>query len=249
MPNTWETALDLVDETAQDASSDDDVEKNWDGESCPTCSDDGSACPDCGIETEADDDELQPNRGPAMRTAFGRDVSPERVKKGDLHGAYHRYNVFHDKDPHRAVELKHDLPSKLVPIGELKSVMYRTDKWKEDGDDEDYKHVDDPGVRVYEPAHLYKKNRVEGRGNAKTNPPKVVGPPVRYPKALTLLGYCLGFFVERDDDGEIYECNPRDTYLFCSPSGNMLALYSPNEGFLCVMAGGRLRVEKDGIDG
>jgi hypothetical protein len=193
-------------------------------------------------------------QGPAMRTRFGTDVDPERVETEDLDAAFERYDVFHDKDPRRAVRLAHDLPTKLVPVGKLKSVMYRTDKWKKDGDDEDYKHVDDPGVILYEPYSSYGKSKVE-RDGPPGDRPEPCGPPVAYPKALTLLGYCLGFFVERFDDGETYECNPRGAYLFCSPSGDMLALYSPeaqpggHKGFLCVMAGGRLRVEKDGIDG
>lgn len=192
---------------------------------------------------------LRPNRasalrGPSMKTRFGQDIDPDALEAGAgraLDSAMDRYEVFHDKEPHRAVRLKEDLPTKLVCMGDMLSVMYRTDKWKEDGNDEDYKHVDDPGVKLYEPAKYGAKGRI-------------VGPPVNYPKALTLLGYCLGFFV-RQHDGEVYECNPRGCYLFCSPSGNMLAVYSPeaqpdgSKGFLCVMAGGRLRVEKDGIDG
>lgn len=191
---------------------------------------------------------------PSMDTRFGDDLDDEDIDSiGGAEGraldaAMDRYRTFHAKDPIRIAELKHDLPTHWKEVGDALAVMYRTDKWKRDGTDEDYKHLHDAGddkpydigkgVRIYEP--------VRGRGRSL---------PVARPQALTLLGYCLGVFVRKDDDGEIYEANPRGCYLFSSPSGNMLAIYSPEQqpdgssGFLAVMAGGKLRVLKDGIDG
>lgn len=221
--------------------------------------------------------------GPAMETTFGKDIDPDRRSVADLDRAMDRYETFHAKRPHRAVELAHELPTSLVAVGEAQSTMYRTDKWHKDGTDEDYKHVHDKGenkryefgsgVVVYEPSREVSKSKVNGKlvGNrhavsvarvvtghalrAATALSGTVRFPVARPKALTMLGYCLGFFVRRYDDEEVYEVNPRGCYLFCSPSGNMLAVYSPEEqpdgsrGFLAVMAGGNLRVLKDGIDG
>lgn len=214
---------------------------------------------------------LTPNRAtalrgsPAMKTTFGRDIDPDEPATADLDSAMDRYETFHAKRPLRIVELEHDLPSKLVPVGEAVSTMYRTDKWHDDGNDEDYKHVHDKGedkrydfgdgVVVYEPATEIAKSRVNGRRVSANRHEKAVTLPVGKPKALPLLGYCLGFFVRRYDDGKIYEVNPRGSYLFCSPTGNMLAVYSPEKqsdgsrGFLALMAGGKLRVLKDGIDG
>lgn len=191
---------------------------------------------------------------PSMDTGFfGSDLDDEEIdsvsgaEAKDLDAALRRYKTFHAKDPIRVAELRHGLPTRWKPVGDALAVMYRTDKWKKDGNDEDYKHLHDKsddvpyevgeGVRIYEPS--------------RSGEPL----PVSEPKALTLLGYCLGVFVRKDDDGEIYEANPRACYLFSSPSGDMLAIYSPHKqsnnksGFLAVLAGGRLRVLKDGIDG
>lgn len=222
-----------------------------------------------------DDYELVPNRvstlrgRPAMETRFGDDLDDNdvselrREKKTALKKAKSRYKTFHDKDPIALAELRHDLPKRWVNVGQCMSVMYRTDKWKKFGDDVDYKHLHDKsdgitypvgrGVQIYEPASEATKSRVAGREPHLTRREQKL--PVREPKALTLLGYCLGMFVRRHDTGEIYEVNPRGTYLFSSPSGDMLAIYSPQKqpdgyaGFLCVMAGGKLRVLKGGIDG
>jgi len=193
----------------------------------------------------------------------GRDIDPDEVsgRHGkDLDGAMGRYETFHAKRPLRTVELNHDLPTSVVPVGQVVSTMYRTDKWHEDGDDEDYKHVHDDssggsdkeyefgkGVIAYEPAREASKSTIGGKRRAA--PAKAEKLPVRAPGALTLLGYCLGVFVERFDDNEVYEINPRGCYLYCTPKGDMLALYSPKDGFLMVMAGGGLCVLKDGIDG
>lgn len=211
----------------------------------------------------------RPLKGAAMSTRFGKTVEdPDSVDGTEGHhldAAMDRYETFHDKAPIRIAELSHDLPKQWVAVGDALAVMYRTDKWKKDGSDIDYKHLHDKrdetpyefrkGVRLYEPAKESKKSKVRGRRTSRPRREKVQKLPVSVPKALTMLGYCLGFFVRRYDDGKIYEVNPRGCWLFSSPSGNMLAVYSPDQqpdgssGFLAVMAGGKLRVLKDGIDG
>lgn len=203
--------------------------------------------------------------GPSMARTYGREVDPDRyggARGRDLDGAMDRYKTFHAKEPLDVRDLPHVLPARVVCVGDALSVMYRTDKWHEDGDDEDYKHLHDKGekpyeigegVRLYEPAKEYRKSTVGGARVSTTL--KAEKPPVKYPEALARLGYCLGFFVRRDDDGEIYELNPRGCDLYSSPSGDMLAVYSPTPqsdgsvGFLAIMSGGGLRVLKDGIDG
>lgn len=198
----------------------------------------------------------------SMRTDFGNTFDDDRLDRvggdrgRDLDAAMGRYETFHAKAPIRVAELDHDLPSKWVCVGDCVAVMYRTDKWKKDGVDEDYKHLHDKadetpyevgeGVRFYEAADLADPS------DSDASPVRL---PVKRPKALTLLGYFLGAFVRKDVDGEMYEVNPRGCYLMASPSGDMLAVYSPNEqsdgssGFLAISAGGNLKVLKDGIDG
>jgi len=188
---------------------------------------------------------------PSMKTSFGDTLDdPDSVRgaRGTaLDKALDRYQTFHAKSPIRVAELAHDLPTRWTCVGDGLSVMYRTDKWKKDGVDEDYKHLHDKqdgqpyehmkGVRFYEP---------DPRGKRL---------PVAIPKAVTLLGYCLGAFLRRDDDGGVYEANPRGCYLFSAPDGHSLFIYSPGEqsdgsdGFMAALVGGNLRVLKDGIDG
>ena len=217
---------------------------------------------------------LKPNRarplkGAAMSTRFGEDVGELDGLGGprgrQLDDAMDRYETFHKKAPIRVAELKHDLPKSWVPVGDALAVMYRTDKWKKDGTDIDYKHLHDKGedkpydlgkgVKFYEPSSEANKSQVQGRRTSRPGKKRPQRLSVGNPEALTLLGYCLGVFVKRYDDERVYEVNPRGCYLFSSPSGNMLALYSSDEqpdgssGFLAAMSGGNLRVLKDGIDG
>lgn len=202
---------------------------------------------------------------------FGDDLEFEEIDEvggadgKHLDAAMRRYKTFHDKQPIRIAELSEDLPSKWCVVGDALAVMYRTDKWKGFGNDEDYKHLHDKadgvpyevrrGVRLFEPASDAKKSKVHGRSGDPLDVGRPQRLPVPDPRAITLLGYCLGFFVRRDDDGEIYEVNPRGAYLFSAPSGKALYVYSPHEqsdgssGFLAAFAGGNLRVLKGGIDG
>jgi len=206
------------------------------------------------------------NIGPgAMGHAAGEVIDPDHVRgaggKG-IDSAMDRYETFHAKKPMQVVEVSHEPPEFVVCIGFAVSSSYRTDKWYADGEDTDYKHLHDKedgrpyhhdlgeGVQFFENASLASPTDV--RKNGKTRMPK------RYPKAWTRLGKFLGSDIRRND-GSYQEVDSnqsaRDCWLLCSPSGDMLAIYSPHpqpdgsEGFLAFMCGGKLRVVAEGIDG
>lgn len=173
-------------------------------------------------------------RGAMDRARFGTEVDLEQGGKGA-----ERYRIFHDKDPKRVVEICHAFPDRVGLAGGAMSVSYRTDKWHEDGDDTDYKHVFETNVHVYEPWG--------------TQPwLEEAQLPRDYPtEPIALLGQCLGFFLRRVDDGEIYEVElprARDCWLLAAPDGRMLFVYDPRVGFRAIFAGGRLSVEEEGID-
>jgi len=185
--------------------------------------------------------EIVANGRAMSATRLGRSVPQPNGGKRAKHvdEAMERYHVFHKKEPKQLIQINpsHKIPHRVDKIGELLSIAYRTDKWYADGHDVDYRHVvEQGGQSLYEPVGSHKwatQTRL----------------PVRAPEVVTLLGKSLGLFVKREDDGETYEANPKKSFLFCSPSGDMLLLYSPDEGFLAVACGGKLSVEKHGIDG
>lgn len=178
---------------------------------------------------------------PNSRLPFGREIPQPNTGKivGPVNDAMERFHTFHKKEPRRLIEInpKHTIPAQVDRIGDLLSIAYRSDKWYADGKDVDYRHViEQGGQTLYEP-------RGSQRWAKKTKL------PVATPKVVTLLGKSLGLFVKREDDGQVYESNPKSSYLFCSPSGNMLLLYSPSEGFVAMACGGHLSVKEHGIDG
>jgi hypothetical protein len=200
-----------------------------------------------------------------MGHAAGPIVDPDVYKGAEgrsLDAAMDRYETFHAKAPLEVVDVAHEPPQLLCCIGHAVSTSYRTDKWYDDGKDIDYKHVHDPeegekydyalgeGVRFYENADLASASDVKKNGRHR--------PPKSYPKAWARLGMFVGADLRRND-GEFQEIDSSksasDCWLLCSPSGDMLAIYSPraqpdgSEGFLAIMCGGKLRVIKDGIDG
>lgn len=205
---------------------------------------------------------LRPNRSVEQRR-FGKEIDPDSVNGSlgrDLDGAMSRFETFHQKPPQAVVQVTHDPPKQVCPVGDALAVMYRSSKWTKPGEEEvdvDYKHLHEPsedreyairkGVRLYENARYAKADLKRNAG--------VQALPRTAPEAWTRLGYCLGLFVRKDEDGEIYELNPRNTWLLAAPDGHMLAVYSPKPqpggdvGFLCIMSGGKLRVLKEGIDG
>ena len=183
--------------------------------------------------------DIIPNARGAMRVNFGEPVTRSTSRDAEIKSALARYKVFHKKTPKKLVRLdpKHKIPTRVDHIGELLSIAYRTDKWYKDDNDVDYRHVvEDGGQSFFEP---------QGSQSWATSTRLPIAPP----KVVTLLGKSLGLFVRRADDGQVYEGNPRDAYLFCSPSGDMLLLYSPEKGFLAMACGGNLSVKEHGIDG
>lgn len=204
---------------------------------------------------------LTPNRHRNVEDRMiGKEIDPDRVtgaRGRQLDAAMDRYEIFQQKAPRKVMLVQHDVPKLVVPIGDCVAVMYRSNKWHEDGtEDVDYKHRHEKrdgkmyepgkGVRLYENAKFVSSELKRNAGTVKV-PQSLV--------ALPRLAYCLGLFVRRDDDGEIHEVNPRNTWLCASPDGHMLALLSdkpqPNGdvGYLCLMWGGNLRTLKEGIDG
>jgi len=178
---------------------------------------------------------------PNSRLPFGREV-PQPNTGGNVehvNAAMDRFHTFHKKEPRRLVEIdpRHAIATRVDRIGDLLSIAYRSDKWYADGKDVDYRHViEQGGQTLYEP-----KGSQRWAEQTKL--------PVEVPKVVTLLGKSLGLFVKRQDDGKVYESNPKNSYLFCSPSGDMLLLYSPNDGFIAMACGGHLSVKEHGIDG
>lgn len=157
-----------------------------------------------------------------------------KPSRANPRGARARYKIFHKKEPRGVVTLK-GMPDDLREIGQAISVMYETDKWEPDGKDTRYKHLHGKGVRAFE---------VVGLGAGADELP--VDPPTP-DEGFARLGRCLGFFVKAGND--MREYNPRDTDLFTSPSGDLLGVYCPSRGWVAFMAGGKLRVEAEGIDG
>ena len=150
--------------------------------------------------------------------------------------AIRRYRIFHKKDP-REIRTISGLPDKVRELGRCVAVMYETDKWKDDGDDERYKHRHEDGVIAYEAVHDHADDAIDI--------------PVALPtseQGLARLGKCLGFFVETDGE-QVREYNPSGTDLFTSPKGDLLGIYHPSRGWIAFIAGGKLRVEAEGIDG
>lgn len=194
---------------------------------------------------------VTPSRSVESRM-IGTEIDPDKItgERGrQLDAAMDRYEIFQQKAPQRIVRIEHDVPKLVVPVGDCVAVMYRSSKWYENGKDTDYKHRHEKsdgkmyepgsGVRLYENAKFADSKLKRNAGTVKVPHP---------PTAMPRLAYCLGLFVRRDDDGEIYEVNPRNTWLCASPDGHMLALLS-DAGYLCLMWGGKLRTLKEGIDG
>lgn len=170
----------------------------------------------------------------ASRGVMGRMYG--KPSRANPTNAIRRYRIFHKKDP-RDVRTIQGLPDNFRDLGRCISVMYETDKWNDDGDDIRYKHLHAKGVKAYEVVPREDDDTVD----------LPVTPP-RPEEGFARLGKCLGFFVQ-PSKGKVREYNPHGTDLFSSPRGDLLGVYHSKYGWVAFIAGGRLRVESEGIDG
>lgn len=156
----------------------------------------------------------------------------------DLEEAKRRWRLFHDKDEPRNVR-QHEVvwPRRLGLAGKGLTVYYRSDKWRPSGRFLRYYHDHESGsVQVY---HELREIPWEARASR---------PVKRWPTSGTVLGYCLGWDIEKD--GEVWGCNPeRGTLLCCFPDGSSLFTFHPRLGVQTLFVGSGLTVEARGIVG
>ncbi len=160
------------------------------------------------------------------------------------------FRKFHDKKHRKHTDLPFSWPERLQEIGEGRSVMYRSNKWKLDPKEyEDYKHIAESPNMVYaEPdfirdwADPRKKIHVSGELL------RLEGP---MPKHVGVLAPLLGVQVQIGQDH--YEITVPHGMLagaeHPSTHEKFLVVYTPRGGVHMIVTGKELGIEKDGIVG
>jgi hypothetical protein len=177
---------------------------------------------------------------------------------------------FHARPVREEHDFDFDWPDALQHVGDSLAVAYASDKWKNKGDFELYKHLAESPNRAY-----VKKGLLRDWDSEK--PVRTIGPMVSFervpmPKQFAILGYFeeanfrlhtsgtarQPYFGEHEDDGCVAvaigdawlgaskirwsEVSDRDDQPF-------LFVYTKSEGPLILVTGEDLDVEKDGIVG
>lgn len=160
------------------------------------------------------------------------------------------FNKFHDKKHRKHTELPFTWPEKIQEVGEGRSVMYRSNKWKLDPEEyEDYKHLAESPNMVYaEPGFLREWSDPRRRIG-------VSGPMVNLqspmPRHVAVLASLLGVQVKIGSD--YYEVTVPHGMLAGGehPKTNekFLVIYTKNGGVHMIITGKELDVERDGIVG
>lgn len=169
--------------------------------------------------------------------------------------------TFMDRESRRKTKLKWKWPERLVEAGSCEAVMYTSDKWREEGDFVDYKHVaEGPQVLYVREGFLrdYDGNDLESCG-------EVVELVHEMPDTIAMLAPILGIqcrLYEQDEDGESYLPNGDENLYQIDISGaklgaakhpetgeTFLVVYTESGGVLCMITGTKLDVLKDGIVG
>lgn len=171
--------------------------------------------------------------------------------------------TFTDRPPERVETFNWDWPQSMVQVGTCEAVMYASDKWRQAGDMQDYKHVaEGPQVLLVAPGFLREYE------SPRTKLP-VCGPEVELdgpmPDAIAVLAPILGVQTKLyvDDGGGDYYLPNGDESLYQVDIANawlggakhpatgqtFLIVYTKRGGPCCIVTGEILDIEKDGIVG
>jgi len=153
------------------------------------------------------------------------------------------WRTFHDKDsPDELIEVIRPWPAAWGLSGEASRVLYLSDKWQPDGDQQAYYHDHEGGVQLWEPWGTQEWLTQKKRSPSRSLPCK----------DATVLGYCLGWELEREDTNEHLDIEFADEEaLLCAvPSGKVLFVVDIGSGeVIAVFVGGSLAVKPEGIVG
>lgn len=154
-------------------------------------------------------------------------------------------------------------PKRMREVGECVAVMYTSDKWKDEGDYKDYKHVAEGPQEIYFPDGFLRDYDADPSGRKKL---EVCGPYVDLngpmPDAFAVLAPVLGVQVclyEEDEAGELVLTD--DGYRQVDIDGAKLGgarhpktreaflIIYDSKRVLALVTGDALDVERDGIVG
>ena len=151
------------------------------------------------------------------------------------------YELWHQKHPDRVVRMsnKHLDEKDFCTIGRAVQIIYKSDKWEEDGNVFTYDHDFSSAPSVYCPASHVDivggyRHRNNLLGHAHTNP---------FP--ATMLAHVVSLDV-MDAEGEIFALTGvSKARLLCTPDRK--ALIIPTRSTVFIIRGGKMRVTERGI--
>lgn len=143
------------------------------------------------------------------------------------------YRTFNAREPDFVSAVDVAFPKRLADAGQVRKILYRSDKWRADGVESNYIHPYESAVRCLV------------RWQSGLRPLEVRA----WPRELVQLGVCVDLEVERNDGEMQYGNFPDGTLACATPDGRSLVLLHLEHGILGALTGGRQRITDRGIEG
>lgn len=182
------------------------------------------------------------------------------VNRSDAAAAKRIRETFVDRPVRKTIPIHWSWPKKMHGVGQCEAVQYTSDKWRDEGDYQDYKHVAEGPQRLYVKPDLLHEYGKRKRLDCAY---EVVELPRKMPTVIAELAPALGFQFqsyiepEGDDDelelsGIYYHTKIERAYVGAAvmPGTGEVFLMMYTKSELCaIITGDILNVEKDGIVG
>jgi hypothetical protein len=154
--------------------------------------------------------------------------------------AIETYQRFHLKRADKIIQLHVSIPRFVYPIAKCTQLSYRSDKWNDDNEFENYIHEWDHETLVCVP----KKLALDLNGRL-PNQRHDLGQGTR--NEVVYLGYAIDFDT---DDGYYYKFQPKKgNYVVCSPNERIVYVIVDNTDEVYAFINPHIRIKPEGITG
>lgn len=174
--------------------------------------------------------------------------APYAVDEVEAPTAAKLYEMWHQKEPDGAHVVQFEFPRTLVPIGPAERIIYRSDKWEDDGKEYTYEHDFDSQPMVYTAATGAPLSELAcGREVATST---IIRGDVNGRFELPMLALVEAFTFRPEGQKPLRLYFSRETPLMCmTEDAKGLIVFAHIDGVACPLfvRGGRMHVTSHGI--
>lgn len=156
------------------------------------------------------------------------------------------WRMWHQKEPREIIPTSFKFPKKMVPVGKANRILYRSDKWEEDGDFYTYYHDFDSHPTVYTTEKSPLAKGLRSNGEEKIDVADFLGMEhINAELSLPLLATTMELIITGEDGKKRTKKFRLEPPLCCTSDLKTLVILS--DDIPIIIRGGKMVVTERGI--